>query len=175
MPDPTPLTPEEDALWRALGRLVHVLPRLLDEDMLRGTGLSMTEYAVLRCLAEAPAQRLRMTELAALTAFSPSRMTRVVDGLATRGLVGKERCPDDARGAVAVLTAPGADRLRDADDRHVLSARKRVLDHVGPAELPVVREVLARLAACATTAGPPGDGVVGAEPGAVAAAEAGTG
>lgn len=48
------LSADEDALWRALGRVSHLMPRVLDEEMTRATGLSMTEYAVLLMLAEAP-------------------------------------------------------------------------------------------------------------------------
>jgi len=38
-----PLTPEEEAAWRALGRAVLVIPRVLDADLLASQGLSMTE------------------------------------------------------------------------------------------------------------------------------------
>ncbi|MBP2338591.1 DNA-binding MarR family transcriptional regulator [Saccharothrix coeruleofusca] len=140
------LSADEDALWRALGRVVHVLPRLLDEDMTKATGLSMTEYAVLHVLAEAPEHRLRMTELASATALSASRMTRVVDGLARYGLVTKEKPPGDARGSAAVLTGEGLRRQREAAPRHTASARRRVLDHVPPEDLAAAVRVLQRLA-----------------------------
>jgi DNA-binding MarR family transcriptional regulator len=140
------LTAEEDALWRALGRVVHVLPRLLDEDMSKTTGLSMTEYAVLLTLAEAPEHRLRMAELAAATALSASRITRIVDDLGTRGLVRKERHAADGRGAVAVLTEEGLGRQQDAAPCHLASARRRVLDHVPPEALSALTRVLQQVA-----------------------------
>jgi DNA-binding MarR family transcriptional regulator len=141
-----PLTADEELFWRALGRVVHVLPRLLDEDMSKATGLSMTEYAVLLSLAEAPERRLRMAELATATALSASRMTRVVEELISRGLVRKERHAGDARGAVAVLTPEGLSRQQGAAEQHLASARRRVLECVPPESLAALGHVLQRIA-----------------------------
>ena len=140
-----PLNSEEMLLWQSLGRLAHALPRLLEGDMSRATGLSMTEFAVLLTLGQAPERRLRMSELAAATGLTPSRITRVVDTLRTHGLVTKERHGPDARGNITVLTSSGLDRLQAAQPAHVASARRRVLDNI-PADLvPTVANVLAAL------------------------------
>lgn len=144
------LSEEEWVLWRSLGRLVHVLPRLVDEDLMRAAGMSGTEYAVLANLGGAHERRLRMAELADATALSASRITRVVDGLQSRGLVRRERYTADARGAVAVLTGEGLDRLRAARPHHEASARRRVLDHVPPDSVATLGEVLRRVAAANT-------------------------
>jgi DNA-binding MarR family transcriptional regulator len=127
------LTPAEQGLWEAVGRLVHRLPRRLDEDMTRATGLSMTEYAVLQQLSAAPARSLRMSDLARATALSPSRMSRVVDALGKAGLVRRDPHPEDARSAVAVLTHEGEQRRRGAEGAQTAVARHRVLGHL-PAE-----------------------------------------
>ncbi|ATE56896.1 MULTISPECIES: MarR family winged helix-turn-helix transcriptional regulator [Actinosynnema] len=140
------LSADEDALWRALGRAAHLLPRVLDEEMTRASGLSMTEYAVLLVLAEAPERRLRMSELAAGVALSGSRMTRVVDAMARHGFLEKEKAPGDGRGAVAVLTEAGLARQREAAGHHLAIARRRVVDLVDPADLGAAARVLAALA-----------------------------
>lgn len=155
---------EEWVLWRSLGRLVHVLPRVVDEDLMRACGLSGTEYAVLANLGMASGRGLRMAELAAATALSASRITRVVDGLRSRGLVRKDRHAADARGAVAALTEEGLDRLRAAAPHHAASARRRVLDHVPPGSVAELGEVLRRVAA-ANAPAPPRPRDDGAEPG----------
>ena len=141
-----PLGAEEQVLWRALGRLMHVMPRLLDEDMTRACGISMTDYAVLVNLAEAPEHQLRMVDLAAATALSPSRITRVVDDLRRRGLVRRAPHASDARGAVAVLTADGLASVRAAQPQHVASARRRVLDHVPAGQVAALAAVLDQVA-----------------------------
>ncbi|MER6266985.1 MarR family winged helix-turn-helix transcriptional regulator [Streptomyces sp. NPDC001797] len=123
-----PLTAQEERLWRALMRVIVALPRSLDDDLLRSTGLTLTEYAVLMNLSEAENQELRMTDLASATALSASRITRVVDALQSRGQVVKRRYEGDARGNVATLTPEGLKRLQDAYPVHLASARRRVVD-----------------------------------------------
>ncbi len=81
-------------------------------------------------LSEAENQELRMADLAAATALSASRITRVVDALQSRGQVVKRRYEGDARGNVATLTPEGLNRLQAAYPIHLASARKRVMDHL---------------------------------------------
>jgi DNA-binding MarR family transcriptional regulator len=124
------LTAQEERFWRALMRVIVALPRSLDDDLLRSTGLTLTEYVVLMSLSEAENQELRMADLAAATALSASRITRVVDALQSRGQVVKRRYEGDARGNVATLTPEGMKRLQSAYPVHLASARKRVMDHL---------------------------------------------
>ncbi|KAF3470013.1 MarR family transcriptional regulator [Streptomyces sp. Tu 3180] len=139
------LTGDELLLWQSLGRLVHSLPRLLEEDMSR-TSVTMTEFAVLLLLSETPEHRMRMSALAAASGLTPSRITRIVEGLARHGMVRKERHGRDARGSEAVLTEPGLRALRAAQPTHLASARQRVLDHIPADILPGMAAALARLA-----------------------------
>jgi DNA-binding MarR family transcriptional regulator len=125
-----PLTAQEERFWRALMRVIVALPRSLDDDLLRATGLTLTEYVVLMSLSEAENQELRMADLASATALSASRITRVVDALQSRGQVVKRRYEGDARGNVATLTPDGMKRLQAAYPVHLASARKRVMDHL---------------------------------------------
>ena len=142
MTDANPLTEDEMLLWASLGRVVHALPRVLEDDMSRATGLSMTDFATLLVLDQAPDRRLRMSELATATGLTPSRITRVVDALRAHGLVDKERHGADARGNVAVLTADGLARLEAAQPAHLAIARRRVLEHVPPDLVPVLAAAL---------------------------------
>ena len=104
VPKNEPLTASEEMLWRALMRIVVVLPRLLDRDMLRTTGLTANEYTTLMNLSEAPKRELRMADLANVAGLSASRMTRLVDDLQSRDLVAKRPSAIDGRGNVAKLT-----------------------------------------------------------------------
>ena len=98
MSSPEPFTPAEDKLWRAIMRIVTVLPSYLDADLLRGAGLTASEYTVLMSLREAPAVReLRMTDLANAAGLSTSRITRLVDELEKRGIVTKLASPADTQ------------------------------------------------------------------------------
>ncbi|MFE9680656.1 MarR family winged helix-turn-helix transcriptional regulator [Streptomyces sp. NPDC006285] len=143
--DPEPLSPDQLQLWQSLGRLVHSLPRALEDDMSR-TGVTMTEFAVLLLLSSAPDRRMRMSALADAAGLTPSRITRVVDGLGRHGLVRKERHGQDGRGNDAVLTDAGLHTMRAAQPSHLASARHRVLDRIPEALLPALAETLTHLA-----------------------------
>ncbi|MEU8179359.1 MarR family winged helix-turn-helix transcriptional regulator [Micromonospora sp. NPDC049047] len=126
---PQPLNPDEEALVRALGQVMHVLPRAIDADMVGDRQLPLTEYTALMNLSEAPGRRMRMNELAAACYLSLSGMTRTIIRLETQGLVRRERCAQDARGWNAVLTEAGFARLEEAWPSHLNSVRRRFLQH----------------------------------------------
>ncbi|MCX5233780.1 MarR family transcriptional regulator [Streptomyces prunicolor] len=140
-----PLSADELLLWQSLGRLVHSLPRTLEQDMSR-TGVTMTEFAVLLLLSEAPDRRMRMSALAAASGVTPPRVTRIIDGLSRHDLVRKERHGQDARGSEAVLTDAGLRAMHAAQPSHLASARRRVLDHIPADLLPAIAATLAELA-----------------------------
>jgi DNA-binding MarR family transcriptional regulator len=125
-----PLSPTEEALWRALMRIVKVLPRNLDTDLIRGAGLTASEYTTIMTLSEAPNRELRMTDLANTTGLSASRTTRLVDDLQSRGWVMKVASSSDGRGNVARLTPRGMAKLKSAWPVHLASVRTRFLDHI---------------------------------------------
>ncbi|BAU15409.1 putative transcriptional regulator [Leptolyngbya sp. NIES-3755] len=64
-------------------------------------------YDVLLTLKEAPDQQLRLSDLADKVLLSRSNLTRLTDRLEAAGLLQRKRCPDDRRGAYAVLTDAG--------------------------------------------------------------------
>jgi DNA-binding MarR family transcriptional regulator len=125
-----PLTPAEEALWRAMMRIVKFLPRHLDADLIHGTGLSASEYTMLMHLSEAPNRELRMRDLANAAGLSASRTTRLIDDLQVRLLVTKVASSTDARGNVAKLTPRGTAKVRSAWPVHLESVRTRFFDQM---------------------------------------------
>lgn len=146
MPQLPPLTPTEEALWRALMRLMFTLHRALDDDLVRARGMTASEYTVLMNLSEAPNKELRITELADAAALSVSRMSRLIDDLQSRNLVAKRRSEIDARGHVASLTQQGLARLKAAYPDHLASARRLVLDHIDREDVACVAGALEMVA-----------------------------
>ena len=130
-----PLTPEEEAAWRALSRAVLVIPRVLEKDLLEAQGLNLTEYSVLLHLSEAPDRSLRMGDLANYAWITSGGLTRVVDRLSRQGLVERVRDESDGRGQTAVLTHAGFQRLERAWPTHLASARRHVMDHLSGLDL----------------------------------------
>ncbi|HEV3212001.1 MAG TPA: MarR family winged helix-turn-helix transcriptional regulator [Acidimicrobiales bacterium] len=151
-----PLTGAEEALWRALMRVVRVMVRELDNDLVKGAGITASEYTTLMMLSEAPNRELRMADLAAATDLSPSRVTRLVDELRARGLVTKTASASDARGNVARLTPRGMAKLRSAWPVHLASVRRRFFDHLQPGSTERVSAALVEVAACLEGAPVPG-------------------
>lgn len=120
---------------RALGRFLLVVPRALDADLMREQRMSASEYSVLRNLSETPGHRMRMSELAAACDMSLSGMTRLAAKLESLGHLTRIRCEEDARGANAVLTERGLERLREAWPTHLASVRRHIFDHLGELDL----------------------------------------
>jgi DNA-binding MarR family transcriptional regulator len=141
-----PLSPSEEALWRAVMRIVKVIPRHLDSDLIRGAGLTASEYTTMMHLSEAPNRELRMADLATATDLSASRMTRLVDDLQSRGLVTKTASSSDARGNVARLTARGMAKLKSAWPVHLASVRRRFFDCIDAVAVEGVAKALAEVA-----------------------------
>ncbi|MCU1362223.1 MAG: hypothetical protein JWM55_51 [Acidimicrobiaceae bacterium] len=142
-----PLSANEEELWRALMRIVKVLPRLLDSDLVRGAGLSASEYTMIMHLAEAVNGELRMADLASTTGLSASRTTRVVDGLQSQGLVTKTTSSADARGNVARITPKGIEKLKSAWPVHLASARCHFFDSLDPSTIEGIASALSEVAA----------------------------
>ncbi|HWF16987.1 MAG TPA: MarR family winged helix-turn-helix transcriptional regulator [Acidimicrobiales bacterium] len=141
-----PLSPAEENLWRALMRIVKILPRDLDSDLMHGAGVSASDYTTLMHLSEAPNRELRMSDLANATGLSPSRITRLVDDLQSRSLVTKVASSTDARGNVARLTPRGMAKMRAAWPVHLASVRSRFLDHMDSAAIKLVAAALSGVA-----------------------------
>jgi DNA-binding MarR family transcriptional regulator len=147
VPKDQPLAAEEEVLWRALMRIVVALPRELDSDMVRATGLTANEYKTLMALSEVPNRELRMAELANATGLSASRMTRLVDDLQSRGFVVKRASSADGRGNVAKLSPAGLAKLKSAWPAHLASVRRRVFDHIDSAAVTRAAEAMSGVAA----------------------------
>ena len=140
------LSPSEEALWRAVMRIVKVIPRHLDSDLIRGAGLTASEYTTIMHLSEAPNRELRMADLASATDLSASRITRLVDELQSRGLVTKTASSSDARGNVAKLTPRGMAKLKAAWPVHLASVRRLFFDCIDAAAVAGIANALADVA-----------------------------
>ena len=124
--------------WRAFLTAHALLTRRLDEDLRAEEGLTLGEYSALLQVAEAPGRSLRMNQLATGIFLSRSGVTRLIDRLEADGLIQRSTCTDDGRGALAVLTDAGLDRLRAAADTHLAGIAQYFLDVVPGADLEVL-------------------------------------
>ena len=148
-----PLTARDPRLapWRAF-LLAHArVSRRLDEELRAEHDLSVAEYDAILTIAQAPDRRIRMGLLAEEVLLSKSGVTRLIDRLVQDGLVERSACLADARGAEAVLTERGLDRLRSASRTHLRGISEHFLAVMDAASL----ETLERsMTAVARQAGP---------------------
>jgi DNA-binding MarR family transcriptional regulator len=140
------LSATEESLWRATMRIVTLLPRHFDADLMRGAGLTASEYATLASLFEARDHELRMTDLAHATGLSPSHTTRLVDDLQGRRLARKLAGSGDARSTRARITSQGMAKLTSARQTHFESVRNRLISHLDSSAVSQLAESLSTLA-----------------------------
>jgi DNA-binding MarR family transcriptional regulator len=138
------LTETEGDAWRAFLRAHYQVVRKLDADLLAKEGLSLSAFEVLRWL-ETTEGRMRMSELADRVLLSRSGMTRLVDHLVAQGLIERQRCLDDARGAEAVLTSAGKKRLAQVSKVHFDAVKRFFTDRLDEAQLESVAKILGKI------------------------------
>jgi DNA-binding MarR family transcriptional regulator len=155
-PDIRPLAPRDPRLepWRAFLQAHARISRRLDEELRAEHDVSLAEYDALLTIADAPDRRIRMRQLADSVLLSKSGVTRLVDRLVADGLVERDTCLTDARGAEAVLTAAGLERLRRASRTHLRGIDEHFLAAVDADDLTVIQR---SMLAVADRVGPGGD------------------
>jgi DNA-binding MarR family transcriptional regulator len=129
------LDEEQQRAWRGVVQLCMKLPAAVDSDLQRTACLTLFEYEVLAQLSESGGRTLRMSELAAGTNSSLSRLSHVVSRLGKRGWVTRHVCPDDGRATDATLTEAGMAKVVEAAPHHVRVVRELVIDAITPAQL----------------------------------------
>lgn len=139
------LTPEEQRAWRGFVRLHERLGGRLGRLLQSESQVSPADFAVLVHLTDTPEGRQRYQDLARALEWEKSRMSHHIARMAGRGMVVREDCLEDARGAFVVITDVGRAAIEAAAPRHVEAVRELFLDHVTPAELRVLAEISERV------------------------------
>jgi DNA-binding MarR family transcriptional regulator len=143
-------TSRKDLVTSAWGSLLQVHAAVvpaLDRVVQEAAGLPLSWYDVLLELAAEPGRRLRMSDLGQRVVLSRSRVSRLVDEMCAAGLVAREDNPDDARSSLAVLTAEGLRRYRQAAPAYVAGIDATFASHLTDDELRVVAAALPKVLA----------------------------
>jgi DNA-binding MarR family transcriptional regulator len=139
------LSDTELGAWRGMLRVHAALVKQLDAELSHAHKLPLSSYEVLLNLETAPGRKRRMAELADSVLLSRSGMTRLVDRLEKDGLLRRDTCTDDGRGAYAVLTEKGAAALAEARHTHLDGVREKFLKQFDEGELRVLAEYWERV------------------------------
>jgi DNA-binding MarR family transcriptional regulator len=124
------LTEDEQVSWRSWLSASMLLTDRLSRELQEQHGLPIADYEILVRLSEMPARRMRMSDLADATLSSRSRLSHQIDRMERAGLVARESCADDRRGAFAALTELGWATLVAAAPDHVASVREHLVDQL---------------------------------------------
>jgi len=133
--------------WRSLLLAQNAALRAIEARLAAAGQVPLTWYDVLLELAAAPERRLRMQELAGRVVLSRTRVSRLVGELARAGLVRREPDPADGRGAFAVLTEQGHERLRAAAPVYLDGIHEHFGRHLAADELHALRAALDKVVA----------------------------
>jgi DNA-binding MarR family transcriptional regulator len=138
-------TRAELRIWRDFIETAEALRSELAGRLQAESSVSPGDYAVLLALSEAPERRLRSSELAAQIGWERSRLSHHLGRMQPRGLIRREECAADSRGAEVVLTSAGADTFRRASVPHLRDVRELFVDALTPDQLAAAGELAAAL------------------------------
>jgi DNA-binding MarR family transcriptional regulator len=135
------LDEREQRTWRGFIETHSRLMAHLSRHLQRDTGLSEGDYAVLVNLSETPDERLRAFELGRAMQWEKSRLSHHLTRMATRGLVAREECASDGRGAYVVLTTAGRAAIEAAAPLHVQEVRRLFIDALSGDQLEALADI----------------------------------
>ncbi|WP_432829916.1 MarR family winged helix-turn-helix transcriptional regulator [Dactylosporangium sp. CA-092794] len=122
------LNDHEMRAWLGYRRMRALLDLQLARRLAADQGLSEPDYDVLTSLSDAEDHRIRLSELADRMLWSKSRLSHHVTRMQQRGLVTRQECASDGRGAFIVLTNHGMATLHAAAPDHVAAVREHFID-----------------------------------------------
>ncbi|WP_300610000.1 MarR family transcriptional regulator [Trebonia sp.] len=144
------LTADEQRAWRTYLRMSSLLPAALNRQLQQDSGLTLPEYEVLVQLSEAPGQVLRPFQICEALNWEQSRLSHQLTRMQRRGLVARQECEADGRGAFVVLTAAGADAIGSAAPGHVAAVRRLMFDRLSEDERAAFEQACATIVAALT-------------------------
>lgn len=140
-------TADELRIWRGFIETARELDARLSSRLHDESALSSGDYTVLLALSEAPERRLRSSALADAVGWERSRLSHHIRRMEGRGLIRRDDCAVDYRGAEVVLTDEGARAFRSASVPHLRAVRETFVDALTPAQLDQVEQITAALRA----------------------------
>jgi DNA-binding MarR family transcriptional regulator len=123
----------EQEAYLSLLRAADLLARAA-EEAIKPSGLSGTQYNVLRILRGAGRDGLHCGEVAERMITHDPDITRVLDRLERRGLVARARGSQDRR-VITVRITPQGLRILARLDKPIEEFHRRQLGHLGPERL----------------------------------------
>ncbi len=135
------LDDDELRAWRNLLVMQNQLSAALGRELIERAGLSYVDYLVLAALTDRPDGRMRAFELGRELGWEKSRLSHHISRMAERGLVEKQKCSADRRGAHIAVTKAGRKAIESAAPGHVASVRRRFMDRLTKEQVRALDEI----------------------------------
>lgn len=143
------LTESQHRAWRGYLALNTQLNAELNRQLQASSDLSLADFEVLVQLTDSPDGRVRSFQLGHALQWEKSRLSHQVTRMERRGLVSREGCPSDGRGAFVVVTPEGRRAIEAAAPGHVEAVHRLFFDVLSEEQVATLTEisdqVLARL------------------------------
>ncbi|WP_116952318.1 MarR family winged helix-turn-helix transcriptional regulator [Jiangella endophytica] len=141
------LDDDEQQAWRGYLHMNTVVGAALARQMQTESMLSMQDFEVLVHLTDVENARLRVSELARAMRWEKSRLSHHLSRMEKRGLIGREECSSDGRGAFIVLTPEGRAAIEAAAPSHVDAVRRYFFDVLTSDDVKALRSISERVTA----------------------------
>ncbi|HET7649997.1 MAG TPA: MarR family transcriptional regulator [Gammaproteobacteria bacterium] len=139
------MTPDSDRMAQEILRALRRITRSMDvssRQLISARGLSIPQLLCLQHLREYGP--LTSGTLARAMALSPPTITGILDRLEMRGLINRERRPEDKRHVLVALT-PAGRNLANAAPSSLEKQLGRALSALSPAQCSAIRDAIAQL------------------------------
>jgi DNA-binding MarR family transcriptional regulator len=142
------LDDDEQRVWRAFVRLQSRLSAELNRRLQVTADLSLADYEVLVALTDVPGARLRPYEMQKTLDWEQSRLSHHLGRMQRRGLVRREECDEDGRGAYIALTETGRRAITQAAPDHVETVRELFFDALKPSQVTALGKIATQVLKC---------------------------
>lgn len=142
-------------LWGSVVNLHRALDALLHSDIQGATGLIGIEFEFLLRLARFPGPRTHTSKVAARMGYSSAGLTKLTARLEARGLIRRERDPQDGRAFLVALTDQGEAALRAGLEAHIPRLDAELVNRLTPTQRRQLQDLLSRIDPGETTAASP--------------------
>ncbi|MER6081356.1 MarR family transcriptional regulator [Streptomyces sp. NPDC001833] len=138
-------TPQHIAAYFALMEAGALLQQLVEQQLRDEGDLTYIQFRVLAQLTEAPAQSLRMTDLADGVVYSRSGLTYQADRLEQNGMIIRTPSPDDERSVTVTITEAGREALARVLPGHIALVARELFGPLDEADVTAMADVLTRV------------------------------
>ncbi|MFL6134636.1 MAG: MarR family winged helix-turn-helix transcriptional regulator [Nocardioidaceae bacterium] len=135
------LDDDELRAWLKLAGVMLKLSPALDSQLQRDFDLTHFDYLCLAMLSDSDDRTLPMSELAARTNATLSRLSHVISKLEGRGWVARRPSPHSRRVTLVSLTEDGWKLLVDAAPGHVETVRSLIFDDLSREDVAALERI----------------------------------